>query len=185
LGPFQVKSGDELENLDLVLSRGFTGRVRLMNKTQTPIGQANVRAAVSLGTDSSGMTIPLNRVQADEDGWLRIEHVHDRPVVLKVRAPGYRTAERAFTLQPEQPVEWTLEAARPATGRVVSADNGMPVAKAELVLVSALRRTASGTHSYGGNDPRVPGSDEPPLATTKDDGHLVLDTLEDDLEDLP
>ena len=171
-GPFRSKPGGSIEDIELVLQPGFTGRVKVVNAAGEPVSGANVTASYAF----PGMWIPHGpAVVSDDTGVAALWHCAEGPMRLDVRADGYQFDRTQTGLAPDRPFTWKLRPAEPVTGVVRSAETGQPIAGAVIKL---LRR--SGFADHVSSQPF--GEHAPTLATTNAAGRFEVTTLRDDCE---
>lgn len=177
-GPFQAKPGEQITDVDLVVGRGFSARIRFVDDTGAPIPAVKLEAMMyrlPFEEGWSGYPHPQGeeQLQANEQGVATLERCSEWPLHIDARAGGYQFEQREWKLEPDGTVTWQLKAARPTTGVVVSEMDGQPIAGAELFL--AQRKG----HADVNQDPRN-WSRKPLLAVSDDEGRFRLDTLRDD-----
>ena len=164
-GPFEAEPGGEIRGVELVLSKGYTGRVRVVSTGGRPVSGAQVEARFAHGRHA---TSPV-KASSDERGMVAFEHWLDATARISVTAEGYQDDTREVRLQADDFLTWELLPARPATGVVVSQETGLPVADARVCL---LQRGGPWGGSYDPDDAQT-------LATTDAEGRFTLGTLRD------
>ncbi|WP_422928099.1 M56 family metallopeptidase [Singulisphaera sp. PoT] len=169
VGPFTAKSGATIDGIDVVLERGFSAKLRVVDENGTPV----VGARVGYGlTTPEGSVFQQNDHLTDRDGVVLVPHAARGPYSVSVHAAGFQTpalGSQVVTLSPEATSTLNLAHARPAQGIIIGPD-GAPVAGATLRPFAKFRPQMS--YSYG--------MSEPIMATTTPDGRFKLDTLDDD-----
>lgn len=131
-GPFEVSSGAPLANLDLALSKGYSGVFRLLDPQGRPLPGAKV--GVSLQTPGGGGT--ASDVVTDANGLATIDHVQALPLILNVSHPGFQVERRSdVVFKRGETVEWRLQPAMPTSGVIVASATENPIASAEIKLL--------------------------------------------------
>jgi len=168
-GPFRPEAGGKIENLRLVLGKGFTGRVRLTDASGAPIAGAEL----SVQDQLPGLAMPRRgKVVTDGRGLAAIGNCSEYPVQLEVRSQGFQFDRREFTFKPNTTVAWRLQPAKPTTGIVLSEAGG------EGIPAAAVRLFGREGFAAVFFDPTSDGM--PLLATAGKDGRFRLTTLRDD-----
>ncbi len=164
LGPFQTKPGNRLEGLEMVFEPGLTARLRIVDAQGTPI--SNAKSEMTFSEPTTG---PSYEWKTDESGLRTAEHVADAPYNFTISAPGFQTLRlKSVRFQAGETMTQTLQRAQPVEGIVVTPE-GTPIAGAKILVVG---RCLEGTSFY------FLGR-EPVLATTDQDGHFALESLDD------
>ncbi|MHC4297319.1 MAG: M56 family metallopeptidase [Planctomycetota bacterium] len=166
---YHPEPGGSIADVELVLDKGFEGRIRFVNKSGEPItgtllsGNHYVKTEGGwTGLDSIGETV------SGVDGIAVLEHCIARPIKMSVRVHGYQALDSEdVELKPGEIYVLELADAEPASGIVVSRETGRPVAGAEI----SMCRKEKPNHSWSFG---VPGK---LLARTDDLGQFVLGSL--------
>ncbi len=166
LGPLQAKPGGKIEDIEMVLRRGFTGRIKLLGPSGELIRRADLDADYVFEGHGSAQDL-----STDDDGVATLRHCADMPLNFKVRANGYQYAEREVRLVPGKIVPWELQRARPTTGTITSKETGKPVAGAKLMLLARY-----GCRYFSSCMPEQAKH----LATSDESGRYKLTSLRDD-----
>ncbi|HEY4312235.1 MAG TPA: M56 family metallopeptidase [Pirellulales bacterium] len=165
VGPFEVRSGETLGGINIVLEPGFAARFQLMNDARETVTEAS--AHLYFSQMHGGLDLPI---KADATGVVMVAHVSDKPVDVTIKARGYQTwSTKDLVLKPDAVVPVELIRGTPTTG-VVETVSGEPIAGATIRC--ALQY---GPGSRGQNN----GDRGPVLATTDDAGRFSLDSLDD------
>lgn len=179
-GLLVAKPGGRIENLEVVLERGFTGRLKLVDPDNRPLAGIELEGTVRVAGCG-----PTQHWTTDAEGTILLEHAGRLPFWLTVRAPGFAAEGKEIVMNRDEPVVWNLHKSAPATG-IVLAPDGTPVANATLGLVvesGSRDLTQSGSYfrsiGWSTNWPE-PGE---PLAKTDAEGRYLLDCLRDDSVD--
>jgi beta-lactamase regulating signal transducer with metallopeptidase domain len=171
----EPQPGDAISDVELVLDKGFAGRVRFVNKAGEPIAGTKLSGTYFIAQKDgwSGFHMTEEVISAD-DGTAVIEHCIERPAKMTARAHGYQAeGNKHVELRPGGVFVWELADAEPTTGVVVSHETGEPVAGAKIRLC----RKDKDDHRWGfGCDSRIV------LARTDDQGQFVLGSLDNEWE---
>ncbi len=132
VGPFDAQPGGTIEGVELVLQPGFTGHLRLVNSRGEPIRGASVEGRYEFPFGGARPTFT-----ADSTGLATAERCSDRPMSLRIWAPGYQYSWHKLAFKPGETPTCVLEPARPTSGVIISRDTGRPVKDAELRLLIA------------------------------------------------
>jgi len=173
LGPFAAKPGEKVENLRLVLGKGFAGRVQLADPDGKPITGARLTPQYG---NPQWMNIQAPAVVSDDTGMATLDHCSKVTLQLEVEAGGYQWDRTQTELSAQKPFTWTLHPSKPVNGRVLSEETGKPIAGA---VVKLMERYGFAPTSW--LDP-FPENFAPVLAKTDDKGWFQLTTLRDDSE---
>jgi beta-lactamase regulating signal transducer with metallopeptidase domain len=171
----EPQPGDAISDVELVLDKGFAGRVRFVNKVGEPIAGTKLSGTYGIARKNgwSGFHT-TDEVISGDDGIAVIEHCIEWPAKMTARAHGYQAdGNRDVKLRPGEVFVWELVDAELTTGVVVSRETGEPVAGAEIRL---CRKDKDG-HRWGfGGDSRIV------LAKTNNQGQFVLGSLDNEWE---
>ncbi len=171
---------DGSQEIELVLTRGFTTRLRIVDEEGQPVPNARVRATARFSFWRSGWAyFSPHDFEAGADGMVVIDKAGGSEYQLEARAAGYQHATQWVTLAPGETLDWKMSAARPSEVRVVDSA-GAPVPGAKLVIAS--RKSDQGQAQYGApvGDPREWSGDGWRLfGETNADGRVILDELRD------
>jgi len=187
VGPFEVRSGQKLENIELILEPGFDGQLRVLTSEGSPISNAFVAGHFSV--DGTGAMLNQTFTRTNADGLTTIPlstsrlqwHAH-------VRASGFQKQRFNLNLEKRQPIEVRLKPAHRTTLTLLSSVDGLPVTGARAFITNETQTSAGGgTRGYGLRDPRdqfansYESHDAPLFAFGPSDeaGQLVLDSLSD------
>ncbi|HET6427246.1 MAG TPA: M56 family metallopeptidase [Phycisphaerae bacterium] len=171
-GPFMPADG-KVDGVELVLTAGFTGRLRLVD----PDGKGIGGASPSLWYASGTTAIPYDgeaKPVTDADGLLSVPHLADQPLRMDLRHDGFQYEQCPVNLTPEAVTTIQLRRARPVTGKVISAVTGAAVAGASVKLLCREGFAAAMYHPDEEN--------APVLATSDAQGRFVVTTLRDDCQ---
>ena len=168
-GPFNGRSGEVIDDLEIVLPLGFPVEFEVTDEDDKPVSGANVSA----GYITSGGSSNALRAVSDELGRGVLPHVVEGDYFVSAKAPGFQdTGSDRVVIVRGQPLRIALKRALLVTGQVVTAD-GQPIAGATLhQFVTRGGSRGSGNYIHG------PIGDR--LATTDAEGRFVLDRLVSD-----
>jgi hypothetical protein len=166
-GPFQAELGTTIDNIELVLDRGFTARIRIADEDGDPVSGARLIGGYSF---MPGINYNDLEFTSDQSGVVTIEHYGSKPLMFAVTAEGFEADRKEFELKPEVEQIWQLKRSDVASGIIVSTATGEPIANASLALV----RTEG--PSPQGSDPYHPET----IAVTDEQGRFSLTSLRAD-----
>lgn len=130
----EVKPGQDLAGLQLVLAPGATVEGRVLSPEGEPVTGAEV--VVVEASPGDGPAFSSLRARTDGDGRYRIDGVAPGPRVVEARAEGYQRAVRDVEVSPEtRAVDFRLERGLELSGRVVDAA-GTPIPSVQLSLIA-------------------------------------------------
>lgn len=164
-GPYILEPGGTLKDLNIVLSRGFTGRLKVTDETGRPVAGAEINGQYT--HPASGFA--YFKLKTDADGRATLEHAATNALHLKLTAAGYQYDQRdTAILQPDRELQWVLKPARPTRGLVVARQTGQPIANARALFMGR-----EGVFAVNSGDV----SSAPVMATSDAQGHFALTTL--------
>lgn len=188
IGPFPVKSGQVMDDVELILEPGFKGQLRVVDPSDHPISDAFLFGTFHVADASSYARLGESQSTTNPDGLITIPSSTSKLAwTADVRAAGFQKKRIDLTLQPDEIHTVRLTPARPSTIQMTSGVDGKPVAG-----VFAYNILDQGTHNGRGfnrqyNDPRDDDSEEylskhAPLyryGPSDSNGRLTLDSLAD------
>ena len=188
-GPFEVQSGQKIENVEIILQPGFPGQLRVLNSDGEPISNAFVSGNFVAVTGQSTANLNPSLIRTNADGRTTIPlSTSDLTWRAAIRAAGYQKSQFDLRLQKDQSTEVVLKQATPVTIIVTSSVDDRPVSGVRA-FVTSEHFTRDG-HSFGMLNPPPHQSDpdeyeakSAPLhayGPSDKDGRLVLDSLADD-----
>ncbi|MCF7974770.1 MAG: carboxypeptidase regulatory-like domain-containing protein [Phycisphaerae bacterium] len=197
VGPLVSQPGRDISDIELVLDKGFPGRIKVVNESGDPIGQASLRGGYTLEhRQSYTYTIELS---TDEQGLCTEAHASGQTMTLNIAAQGYepKTVE-SLILDAQETTVITLKEVQPIAGTVVSGDTGLPIHHAEVRLLILRKKTQSKHLNQVDSTPDVftdqngffqleqvqQGWQHMIHVTAKDYGHVYLEDLPAGKQDL-
>ncbi len=173
-GTLQSEPGKDLRHIELVVQEGFTGRIRVVNRSGQPIEQASLVGGYPFEHNQSlSHTINLS---TNAQGLCTQTHTSDQPMTLQVSASGYEPRSvNSIVLDPKQPFVIVLQKAKPITGTVVAKETGRPIHHAEIRLL-ILNKTNQGMHRKQ--------VDSDPDVFTDENGFFQLEQVQRDWQHL-
>ncbi len=130
--------GDNEKSIELVLTKGSTKEVIVVNEQGTPIPYAWVRCLAEFGVRGSSRVNTHQDQQADEAGRVRIHNIADCDYSLDIMAPGYQRMNRRKVFQrtgspnADAPFEIAMKAAQTTPIRVLDKLNDQPIENTRL-----------------------------------------------------
>ena len=92
VGPFEPGI-EGLPEVNVVLRRGFTAQLRIVDGSEKPLEGATVTAEVAVPPDPSHL--PFGEFTSDRDGVVLLEHCPEFPMRLDASSAGYATDRKA------------------------------------------------------------------------------------------
>ena len=179
VGPLRAEQGGPIDNVFVVLDRGFTAHVRFVDEHDaavTGVRLEQIRYVQGDRRSSIGHRHfqEKENLTSDSDGFITLQKCSDYPLQINVRAAGYQFDQKTLRLAPDTTATWELIPAAPTRGRIVSRETGQPIPDARVYLA------ARDGYANVGGDPRRPGKTL--LTTTDDRGQFTIDSLRDGCE---
>ena len=168
-GPLSTRPGGEIKDLNFILDKGFTAKLKIVNEDKEPVGGASI---VGDYQHNPGVSYNDIKLTTDEDGFAIVENAVDKPAQFSVMADWYEAEKfEDIRLSSGQPAVLKLKRTRETTGVVLSKETGEPVPGATIRVLMVMK--LSRTHSYG--------PDDGPVLTAADErGRFALRTLRSD-----
>ena len=169
LGPIQVKDGDTINDVQIVVKNGYASTLRVEDNDHHPIAGATFVPLPEIGGNTNG---PVVELKTDALGEVTLKHVAEVPYAFHVEAPGYEPLRSAPRQLSSGSSTLKMTRSQPTTGTVLSAD-GTPAKNAKLQLLfevypdGDVSKNVYGRHTRYG---RV-------MATTDESGRFTLDQL--------
>ena len=187
-GPFEVRSGQKIENVEIVLQPGFPGQLRVLNSDGEPISNAFVSGNFLAVNGQSTANLNPSFTRTDADGRTTIPlSTSGLTWRAEIRAAGFQKSKFDLKLKNDQPTEVILNRATPVTIVVTSSVDGRPVAGARAFVMSEHFNRDG--HSFGmlingplDSDPANYEEKSAPLhayGPSDDEGRIALDSLAD------
>ncbi len=175
LGPFPLRPGEEVSDLEIKLTRGFTGQVQLRSKGRKQPGVGVVTASLTHAL-TAGWGIKVGEFRFDARGQARILRCPSIPLDLQVRASPFEHREfKGVALAANKVGYLDLTPAVPSRGKVLSSATGKPIRGARLKIVWS---SPPADVSHGGCGWSVGRG--PVWARSDDQGRVSLDVLRKD-----
>jgi len=138
LGPFDTRPEQQLANIVGKLIPGHTGNVQFVSDGNARPGRGWVRVVFS--GEHECERYPVGQFQIDEKGQIAIPHCPAAPLQLKVQAAGFENQTlEGVTVGSGRATELKLTPTAPASGTVVSAEDGKPIAGAEVRVLNVAQ----------------------------------------------
>lgn len=167
---YHPEPNEVIDDLRIVLTEGFVGRLQVIDPQDRPIAGAEVLKQYFYRTDGGwGSYGHSDTITTDAAGMAEFPFSIERPVKVNVRADGYQPADSVeLTLRPGVIEAIQLEPGLRASGLVVDPATGEPIAGAVLRL-AYKERPGHGWH-YGTDSGKIE-------ATSDAEGRFTLSTL--------
>ena len=137
-----IQPGGEHADFDLVLSEGFDLPVRVVDPDGRPIEGVQLTDFMAY-TGTSGQGFSAVVPPTDAEGRSVIPHLGRQKITARVNHPGYARARFETNPEPGGPWMLTLRPVEPLVGRVLSEEDGRPLADASLWIVAWSDRQIS------------------------------------------
>ncbi len=174
VGPIELKPGETLDDVTIVLKPGFSELVQVRNDSGKPVADAIIVVHPEINGSTDGPNIAQ---VTDENGELLLTHLADTRYSLTITAAGYEPLRTApLRVEPDARLRPTMIRSKPNTGVVRFAD-GTPSPGAKLFCKVEISGD-SGEHKVTGFN-----GDYGKLFTTTDytsigsEGRFSLDQL--------
>ncbi|MCL2645761.1 MAG: hypothetical protein FWD61_02005 [Phycisphaerales bacterium] len=175
--PVTVGPDGKYPPVELVLSAGFSARVRLVNSARKAIANAAIELGYRCDEEDPYNVGPI-KLTSDADGTAVVAHAIDQAARLKIRATGYQEEEVPLRLSPEKHAVITLHEAHPTTGLVRDAATGELITETSISFIA--RQGLDSRFNTNGEHPWSWGFPSQRLTTTDNTGHFALTELRDD-----
>ena len=171
IGPINTRTNDAVDDLEVVLERGFPISIRAVDaESGAPLSEADLQCSFFGPKTSSKIGNP-KYVTTDKTGTTTLEDCALFPLHIVVKADGYETTEKVFDhWRTNDTLQVSGRRSLPIAGFVSDKETGQPVGDGSIYAVRAL--DAPGVDTV---DLWQPGNE--PLAITGADGHFVIDQL--------
>ncbi len=167
-GPLKLRTGENKEDIDLVLSPGFAMKLRVLDEHGKPVPDAPIDLSLRI-RDAHARS---RQVRTNEQGIANVPHLAKGRLTAELTLPGYERIRQGTEASADATLLLQLVRSRPATGQVVSAKTGSPVPHAEIRMVHR-------SPNHRSWDPRAEYErTKPPHAVADDEGRFALDSLE-------
>lgn len=166
-----IGPGQKLNNLELVLERGFEMQAEVVDENGSPIAGATIKTSLRFSNRQSRPSGQQGGVVTDASGHMPLTHLAPTKVMTAVvTAPGYeRLTTSPVKPEPNGLLRAVLSKAIPIEGVILDANTRRSIAGAEIHLI--YRRNDSS------RDPRADYYRNPPLAVTDEHGRFTTDAI--------
>ena len=188
-GPFEVRSGQKIEGIEIVLPVGFPAQLRVVNSNGDPISDAFVAGSFLAVAGMSTAHLNQTFTRTDDDGLTTIPRsTSNLTWRAEIRAAGFQKSQFNLRLQRDKPTEVVLKPATPITLVVTSSVDGKPIAGTRAFVTSEHFSRDGKSFGMGIMGPRdiAPEDYESKSAPlyaygpSNDDGQILMDSLADD-----
>lgn len=163
-GPWVIEPGGAITNIDLVLPKGFTSVIRVVDLANQPLGGVQLDGSYRHPAGWAGL-----KRTTDSKGEAIISNCVDVPMRWSALLRGFQEAGwEEVRLKENGPLVWQLKPARAATGQVVSRQAGTPIAGARIKLIHRTDKPGAVTTDL---------ESAPVLARTDERGAFRLDSM--------
>lgn len=171
-GPTEVSPSNGVENIDLVLHRGFSVRLQVVDADSGfPIGGASLQARF-WPTRGSASSFSARELVTDSNGLVSMTQSAELPLQVTAQAPGYATEEQRYASpKAGQTLTVKLSQGLATAGRVVDRMSGQPLPRA---VVRILYQQGPQEYSRGWD------SDDNVIAAADQGGHFTTSRLRRD-----
>lgn len=167
--------GATIDDIELVLHRGYEAELRIVDAGSTPLPDISVQKHQVTG----GAWLAEINAATDSDGLITLNHLASTPVRLSVQQTGFEAETIEVTLDPDKPYTWTLTPTEPLV--VTLLDRSRPTGSGFAPLANAEILRAFDTATNRIFEPRSWNRDEV-LATTDEQGRFTIDSLRNDVQ---
>ncbi len=172
IGPLMCSGTNRIDNLELVIGRGFTAAIEVTEAgTGKPLASARVETRHWLrgGNQTSFRETHLT---TDEHGMAAMTNAADLPLEVKVNAPGHEILTTTFpNVKSGQPLKLELRPGKKTSGLVLDKVTGQPIAGATVQI----------RYENGPNRMRYEWDDPTRLVARSDaSGRFTVDQLRSD-----
>lgn len=171
IGPRELAAGESWSDAALVLRRGTSAEVRVMDEDGAPIPGVNIVAA----SFKEAVLVREWLVQTDAEGLALLENIQrDHEHRLQFLAIGFQHLQVKRSIKPGETLSVNLQQARAIKGQVTDRDTGAGVHSARICLMpseGAVEFPCLAVPSY---------RNYPVIATTDAEGRFELGSLRND-----
>ncbi|XHR31299.1 MAG: carboxypeptidase regulatory-like domain-containing protein [Chthoniobacteraceae bacterium] len=160
-----LRGDKNIENLRLVVKKGFPAVIHVTDAEGKPLEGVKLE-----GGYEGNPVIWKFKLSTDPHGDANIDGVGSDPMEFRASIAGFQADKKTgICFEPDKPLDWAMQPAKPLRGRVVSSETGAPVPKAQISLLA------------GGLDNCMNNPYSAPVLTTADEhGDFGLDQLRND-----
>ena len=172
-GPFTPDADGMIPPVQMVLQRGFTATIRVVDPSGKPIAGAKVKSVFIEHFEAGQQTHTTAA-----DGIISLANSTSQiPIQLDVTADGFEFERQTVPLAEGQITTVILPISKPTTGTVVDSATGLPISGA---TISWVQRKGFADEMH---PPHYSNYESPPvIATTGHNGKFALTTLRSDCE---
>ena len=124
VGPFDGKSGGTINALSVVLDKGFSVKVKVIDEAGVPVANAHVSCQIQFAPAKDALKINVGdevRLDTDADGRSVVAHAVAWPCSFKVTHPGFQPLDQIVEqLDGAKEVQLPLKKSHPIRGLVLS-----------------------------------------------------------------
>ncbi len=144
-GPFELKPGQNLDEITLTLKAGFSAKLILQNEDGKPVPDATVVAHPRHNDSIHG---PVVEQLTDESGELLLKHLVKTSYEFTITAPGYQPLRtKPLRIEEGETFRPTMVRSKPAMGIIRFAD-GKPAPFSKIRVISEYREDGR-TQGFG------------------------------------
>lgn len=191
-GPFEVRSGQKLENVEIVLPVGFPAQFRVVSSDGEPVSKAFVRGSfLSVSSGQNSALLNQSFTRTDDDGQTTIPRsTSNLTWRADIRAAGFQKSQFDIRLQRDQPTEVVLKPATQVTVVVTSSVDGQPVSGVRAFVTSenslrdggSFEVTVIGPLDMARKDYEARYAPLYAYGPSGADGKILMDSLADDVQ---
>lgn len=125
LPPSSVRGEKDISGVELILKKGFEGKIRLVDEAGNPIKQANVDVFPALTHFPATLS---DSYHSDDNGFVTIDHCTEQPFHFEILGSGFQyELKPSVRLTPGETLTWKLKPEKTIRGKVVSKATGAPL----------------------------------------------------------
>lgn len=172
-GPFMPDADGMIPPVQMVLQRGFSATIRVVDQSGKPITGAKVKSVFIEHLEAGQQTHTTGAY-----GTVSLANSTSQiPIQFDVTADGFEFERQTVPLTDGKITTVILPVSKPTTGTVVDSASGLPISDA---TISCIQRKGFADETH---PPHYSNYDSPPvIATTGPDGKFTLSTLRSDCE---
>ncbi|HSW00831.1 MAG TPA: M56 family metallopeptidase [Sedimentisphaerales bacterium] len=141
-GPFHPEPSGRVDGIELVLGKGFSARIQVVDETGRPIRDARLTGGYTY-PDSPSFSNTIELI-TDTDGIATLEHAAAEKITLQIRADDFEPHQaQELVLDSNEIRAVVLRRAQPVTGVVLDEATGRPIEGAEIRILVAVQGNQS------------------------------------------